>query len=239
MHINSGIYLIENNINHKKYVGQSVNVKRRFSEHKEKAFNQRSKEYNYPLYRAIRKYGLTNFSFKIIEKCEQEKLNEKEIKWIKYYESYKNGYNQTIGGDSSLINRKEEMHPNHKLSKTEIIDIRTRYNNRERKEEVYSTYKNKINKSGFHKIWNGITWKNIMPEVYTKENIDFHKHNTGNAGSKNGKTKIVEEDVKYIRECRKNGLNKKEVYLNFREQLTYKSFENIWYYMNWKEVKVE
>jgi hypothetical protein len=74
----------------------------------------------------------------------------------------------------------EESHPSHKLTKQDVINIRTRYNNQERKNEVYEDYKNLIGESGFHKIWNGDTWKNIMPEVYTTENKNFHKHNTSN-----------------------------------------------------------
>jgi len=31
-----------------------------------------------------------------------------------------------------------------------------------------------------------------MPEVYTKENKDFHKHNTGQKGSSNGRAKLTE-----------------------------------------------
>ena len=34
---------------------------------------------------------------------------------------------------------------------------------------MYQLYKNRIGESGFHKIWNGDTWKGIMDEVYTKE----------------------------------------------------------------------
>lgn len=74
----------------------------------------------------------------------------------------------------------EESHPSHKLTKQDVINIRIRYNNQERKNEVYEDYKNLIGESGFHKIWNGDTWKNIMPEVYTIANKNFHKHNTSN-----------------------------------------------------------
>lgn len=51
------------------------------------------------MYRAFRKYGLENFSFEILEQCKIDKLSEKEIFYIEKYNSYKNGYNQTLGGE--------------------------------------------------------------------------------------------------------------------------------------------
>jgi len=94
------IYLIENLINGKVYIGQTVKSleERKFS-HK-----QGSKYLNYSLYYAMRKYGFDNFNFSIIEKNieTQEALNEAEIYWINCYGSFKNpniGYNETPGGD--------------------------------------------------------------------------------------------------------------------------------------------
>ena len=63
-------------INGKIYIGQSVHIKTRFNQHKAEARNGN----NRPLYNAIRKYGIENFSFEIIEECSQESLDEREIK---------------------------------------------------------------------------------------------------------------------------------------------------------------
>lgn len=51
-----------------------------------------------------------------------------------------------------------------------------------------------------------------MPEVYTEENKNFHKNNTGNAGSSNGRSKLTEEDVRNIRLRKKNGEESSIVY---------------------------
>ena len=75
-----GIYLIKNNINGKVYIGQSTNIYERWSEHKRIAKNDLT--IKYPLYLAMRKYGIENFTFSIIEECSQELLNEREIYWI-------------------------------------------------------------------------------------------------------------------------------------------------------------
>lgn len=96
-----GIYKITNNLNKKSYIGQSKNIFVRWKNHKITAFNPNEPSYNYPLYRAIRKYGLENFSFEILEECLIEQLDEKEKYYISFYNTYNNGYNQTLGGECS------------------------------------------------------------------------------------------------------------------------------------------
>lgn len=96
-----GIYKFENNINGHIYIGQSIDIKKRFREHKSASFNPNNPDYNLPIHSAIRKYGLENFSFDIIDICSEEKLNDQEIYWIDYYNSYTNGnYNISKGGNN-------------------------------------------------------------------------------------------------------------------------------------------
>lgn len=56
----------------------------------------------YPIHRALRKYGIENFSFSILEECKVSELNNKEIEWISKLNSYEEGYNCTRGGDGYL-----------------------------------------------------------------------------------------------------------------------------------------
>ena len=163
-----GIYKITNNINGHSYIGQSIHIEERFKEHKNPYNWQREK--NKPLYIAFQKYGLENFSFDIIQQCPADKLNIQEQYWINHYNTYKNGYNVTTGGQGN----NGENHPGHKLTKKDVIDIRTRYANLERRKDVYLLYNQRIGESGFSKIWKGETWKDIMPEVYTEENKKKH-----------------------------------------------------------------
>lgn len=97
-----GIYKITNKINNKVYVGQSHFIETRWESHKRNAFYKNSHSYNYILYKAIRKYGVENFSFEIIEECSSEELNKREKYWIDFYNSYKQGYNMTLGGEGNL-----------------------------------------------------------------------------------------------------------------------------------------
>ncbi len=96
-----GIYKITNMINNHCYIGQSVNITKRWKNEKCAAFNPNDKSYDYPLSKAFRKYGVDNFSFEIIEECSLNELDEKENYWIKYYNSE---YNQTNGGGNYQIN---------------------------------------------------------------------------------------------------------------------------------------
>ena len=231
-----GIYQIKNMVNGKTYVGQSNDISRRWDQHLSASEWERYSEK--PLYKAFLKYGIENFEFSILEECPLEQLNEKEIYWIKKLDSlcHHNGYNINSGGQSPA----EENHPRHKLTKEDVIDIRTRYNNHERCKEVEKLYANKIGHSGFSKIWKGETWKSIMPEVYTIENKKFHRHNTGNVGSSNGRALLTEEDVYNIRIRKKDGETPKEVYKDYiTTGIQYACFLQTWENRNWKHVVVE
>ena len=97
-----GIYKITNLINGKSYIGQSTNIQKRFNAHRSVAFNPNDKNYGYPLYCAIRKYGIENFSFEVLEECDVSELNNKEIYYISKYNAHsKYGYNQDDGGDQA------------------------------------------------------------------------------------------------------------------------------------------
>lgn len=101
-----GIYKVTNLINNKKYIGQSINIEERWKRHKSHSLNNYGNDYNCVFYRAIRKYGLENFKFEVIEECCKEDLDKKEKYWIKYYNTYLgflncNGYNMTLGGQNA------------------------------------------------------------------------------------------------------------------------------------------
>lgn len=103
-----GIYKITNNINHKVYIGLSKNISKRWNKHYNSPFNPNSHDYDKPLYRAIRKYGLNNFTFEVIEECTIEELSQKEKYWINYYNATNpsKGYNLTDGGTDAITKSK-------------------------------------------------------------------------------------------------------------------------------------
>lgn len=111
------IYKMTNKIDGKCYVGQTVshrlNKKKyrpfgyigRFNDHLSEAKSQTKSGSSY-LNNAIRKDGASNFSVELIEICNQCDLDEKEIFYIKEFNTlFPNGYNLTIGGKSARFVR--------------------------------------------------------------------------------------------------------------------------------------
>jgi len=111
----SNIYLITNKINNKKYVGQSSNTEERWYRHSVD-YKRLTDRY---LYRAMNKYGFDNFYFEVIEEnIPIEYIGEKEIYYIKYFNTKApNGYNMTDGGEGSF-NRVISNETKEKISKS-------------------------------------------------------------------------------------------------------------------------
>ena len=86
------IYKATNKINGKVYIGQTI---RGLHERKRKHCYSKHKTY---FHNAIKKYGKDNFEWEILEKCSQSSLNQKEIYYIKKYNSVEKGYNLMAGG---------------------------------------------------------------------------------------------------------------------------------------------
>ena len=93
-----GIYGIRNKVNNKIYVGKTgMNFGDRWDSHK--ALLRNNKHDNPYLQNAWNKYGEQNFEFIVIEDCNVDKLNEREMYWIKYYKDKNLAYNIHDGGD--------------------------------------------------------------------------------------------------------------------------------------------
>lgn len=107
-----GIYKYTNKINGKVYIGQSLNLEERHKNHIRTSRSKGSNGYNYLIHKAFRKYGIDCFDYEIIEECKKEKLNEREMYWIKHYRSYvkENGYNMTIGGDNTSYHHQRPIY---------------------------------------------------------------------------------------------------------------------------------
>lgn len=95
------IYKITNNINGKSYIGKAEgSVEARFERHCRKSSGCPK------IKNAIQKYGKDNFSVSIVEKCSnKQELSEKEIYWIKKFNTLEEGYNLAYGGEGGKISK--------------------------------------------------------------------------------------------------------------------------------------
>ena len=103
------IYKITNTLNSKVYIGQTVNLNERFSSHK------RGDDENSPIHLAIKKYGVENFTFEVLDYCED--YNKKEIsndEYLNYY--YK--FHQNSLGWYGFSNSKGDDEIRNEISKT-------------------------------------------------------------------------------------------------------------------------
>lgn len=93
----SYIYKIYNDINDKVYIGKTnYLLEKRFQEH---IRDSRKNQENRPLYNAMNKYGVEHFKIEQIEECDIQIADEREKYWIEFLQTFKYGYNATLGGD--------------------------------------------------------------------------------------------------------------------------------------------
>ena len=109
------IYKITNTKNNKVYIGKTdLDFETRWNQHQSDWIKGKKKV----LYEAFSKYGILSFEKEIIEdNLTPKEACEREKYWIQYYDSYKNGYNMTNGGEGASL-----------LTQTEIEEIISLYN---------------------------------------------------------------------------------------------------------------
>lgn len=107
----SGIYVIQNNINQKKYVGKALDIYRRIKAHVT-ALNTKDVNENRHLINSWHKYGRESFSYYVIEYIFEEdkdilenKLKERELYWIENLDTLnrEKGYNLRLDSEGKCI----------------------------------------------------------------------------------------------------------------------------------------
>ena len=92
----TGIYKITNQLNGICYIGQAVDVAKRWKDHAKCGLGIDAPASN-KLYAAMQQDGLENFTWELLEKCSNAELNEKEKFYIELYQAKEYGYNSTKG----------------------------------------------------------------------------------------------------------------------------------------------
>jgi group I intron endonuclease len=122
-----GVYKITHIASGKSYIGISKNINRRWIQHK--SFINCNNRKN-AIYSAIQKYGIDAFTWQVIEECSVDDLEVRECHWITMFDTFRNGYNLTAGGEYNKVfsvetrQRMSDAHKGKKQSK-ELIEKRT------------------------------------------------------------------------------------------------------------------
>lgn len=229
-----GIYMIYNNITNQTYIGQSKNIFARWNEHYRASLkHNRDKSY---LHNAMRKNNISCFWFKILEICDESELDEKEIFYIKLYESTVNNgnYNILSGGKGGVANGIKNH--NSKLTDNDVFDIRESYRLLNNKQDTYNKYKNIVSFSTFSDVWTGKTWKHIHMDVYDDNTKKLQSKNYNHI--KNHKRVVSNDEIIDIRKLRANGVKLSEAYEKYKH-INRNTFYDVWYYRTFKYITTE
>ena len=93
----AGIYKITNDETKEAYIGRSVSVRKRLTDHIKSALGIDTIADQH-VHQVMREKGIWNFTFELIEECSREKLNEREKYYIEFFHTDQYGYNQKAGG---------------------------------------------------------------------------------------------------------------------------------------------
>ena len=214
-----GIYKVTNKINNKVYIGQSINIENRFQQHKNNCLNENLKDYNTKFYRALRKYGVENFTFEIIEELkDKEKLNEREKYWVSFYNSFKEGYNSNTGGEK--VTESGELHPNAKNSNEAIIALKKEIIEGKLSHAQLGE-KYGISSSEIGLINLGKRWSSVGDFTYP-----LRKDPIIRKGSQNGHSVFSDEQVMDIRKRYVNESGRK-IYEDYKDICSYTALERV------------
>lgn len=225
----TGIYKITNKVNNKVYIGQSIHVLSRWGQHQRNAFNPNTHTYNYPLYRAIRKYGVENFQFEVLEEVSSiELLTEEEQYFIDKYKSLdpNYGYNIVPAVDSKkgencnwakLTDREEE------LIFQLIADTNMSFKDIGQMFHVSGSCIEDINKGRRRRKPN------------KKYPIREAAKSVSHRGEKQNGAILTEKDVMEIRNRYVNE-TLEEIYEDYKDRMSYSGFKNVCYGVTWKHL---
>ena len=209
-----GIYkIIDLRSNKTLYVGQSVNIERRWTEHCNKDLT---------IDKYIQTNGIKNFTYEIIEECPLDKLEEREIYWtIKLNTLAPNGFNNCLG---TLVNNSiGENNSNTELTDEQVIQIR-KFNTNLTINEGWKTYKNLLSFDAYSKIIRGETWTHLPIFGYNTESRHERK-----------RAKLTEQDVVDIRKRFTNGEKIYDI-MKIYDFVTSITIRRIINYQTWKNI---
>lgn len=188
-----GIYCIENKVNNKKYIGQTINIKMRWRYH----YNilKRGKHDNVHLQKSWDKHGEENFEFIVLEECHVDLLLERENYWMEFHKTLDSeyGYNKK-SSDGKLneeiktkISESKKGSKASEESKTKMSNSHRKFNSEETRKKISNSQKGRVqSKETREKIS-----KKAVGRKHTEESKEkMSKSRTGGKRSEETKAKM-------------------------------------------------
>lgn len=230
----AGIYGFQNIYNGKWYIGKSKNLYRRYCRHKSEYKKNTKKQF----YQALNKYGWESFNYYILQEYEQIPsdliLSQAEEFFIKEKCAYTNGYNATNKSSGGFVseqhkkkcteilnelNKKQKgvNHPRASLNKEQVTEIFSLAMEGCPFSEAWEKYKNKlhITKEIFQSIYNGYSYKNLLPEEWDARPMVYTN------------STLWGIDITDIRKRFLKGEKPKEIYKDYQEKCSWCLFKRV------------
>lgn len=218
------IYALQNKLDNKLYVGYTSNLKRRRREHFKFGYKPMLNKH---LYNAMKKYGIDNFVFTVLEEFEDSlDAFAAETFWIEYFRSWDHdfGYNDSRGGESGSKGRKHSSETKKRYSEERkgslnkfaslneeiVLSIRQNYSTTDDPLFVAKTAEQyRVSWGCIYHVLQGRSWKHIpmiertkpiVRQEATKIKISKSKKgHTTSIGSKNVNAILTENQVREMR----------------------------------------
>jgi group I intron endonuclease len=146
------------------YVGQSINIEKRWVYYYNVKCKSQSKLYN-----SLLKYGSKNHKFEVIEECFVEQLDEREIYWGNYYNVLSNtGLNLRLGNLRGKWSKETLV----KMSKSQLGKIKGDYHSKEFKQKISNIQKGNKNRLN---IKHSNETKQKISKANSKPNLKLNK----------------------------------------------------------------
>jgi group I intron endonuclease len=161
--------------NDKVYIGLTNNVEKRWYKHRWYALN---KQKSSRLYNAMRKHGINNFNFEVLEDSitSIEEAHAREKFFVEQHESHKSGYNATPGGTGGDMSD----YDNWKLA------VKKMHEQRDRKSYATRGFKSKTHKKeSIEKL--SAARKDYWDKLSLQERVSFSKKISGESNGMFGK----------------------------------------------------
>ena len=216
----------------KYYVGQTIRTMEQRAGKDGRGYDWDDSNCNNKFARSIRKWGWDAFEGRVLEEVYEEDLNELEKFYIEYFDSFKNGYNSTLGGEGtrgysfnkeskkrlSISSKKRWKNPKEK-EKQSIVQ-RKRFKNKNEREKLSKAQNKRFeNKEEREKISIAVKKRFKDKNEREKQSITI-KTSLENPEIREKMSKVQKERLKDPKEREKCGLpgekspNVKSVYCN-------------------------